>query len=206
MATTDDLIIAIRADMGQLQNQLNSVNAQLLRTQQQGHGASDAIKGMAVQFLSLGAAIEGLKKLVEVNREFGILKAGLETATGSAQGANDAFIALQDFAKTTPYDLAQATSAFTQLVNLGLTPSERALKSYGDTSAALGKDLKQMVEAVSDAATGEFESLKAFGIKSKNQGDTIAFTFKGTTETVKNNAAAIEEYLIKLVRLTSTAQ
>ena len=72
MATTDDLIIAIRADMGQLQNQLNSVNAQLLRTQQQGHGASDAIKGMAVQFLSLGAAIEGLKKLVEVNREFGI--------------------------------------------------------------------------------------------------------------------------------------
>lgn len=198
MATTDDLIIAIRADMGQLQNQLNSVNAQLLRTQQQGHGASDAIKGMAVQFLSLGAAIEGLKKLVEVNREFGILKAGLETATGSAQGANDAFIALQDFAKTTPYDLAQATSAFTQLVNLGLTPSERALKSYGDTSAALGKDLKQMVEAVADAATGEFERLKEFGIKSKNQGDTIAFTFKGTTETVKNNAAAIEEYLIKL--------
>lgn len=198
MATTDDLIIAIRADMGQLQNQLNAVNAQLLRTQQQGHGASDAIKGMAVQFLSLGAAIEGLKKLVEVNREFGILKAGLETATGSAQGANDAFIALQDFAKTTPYDLAQATSAFTQLVNLGLTPSERALKSYGDTSAALGKDLSQMVEAVADAATGEFERLKEFGIKSKNQGDTIAFTFKGTTETVKNNAAAIEEYLIKL--------
>jgi len=198
MATTDDLIIAIRADMGQLQNQLNSVNAQLLRTQQQGNGASSAIKNMAVQFLSLGAAIEGLKKLVDVNREFGILKAGLETATGSAQGANDAFIALQDFAKTTPYDLAQATSAFTQLVNLGLTPSERALKSYGDTSAALGKDLKQMVEAVADAATGEFERLKEFGIKSKNQGDTIAFTFKGTTETVKNNAAAIEEYLIKL--------
>ena len=198
MATTDDLIIAIRADMGQLQNQLNAVNAQLLRTQQQGNSAGNAIKGMAVQFLSLGAAIEGLKKLVEVNREFGILKAGLETATGSAQGANDAFIALQDFAKTTPYDLAQATSAFTQLVNLGLTPSERALKSYGDTSAALGKDLKQMVEAVADAATGEFERLKEFGIKSKNQGDTIAFTFKGTTETVKNNAAAIEEYLIKL--------
>jgi len=205
MATTDDLIIAIRADMGQLQNQLNAVNAQLLRTQQQGNSAGDAIKGMGIQFLGVGAAIEGLKKLIEglkklvdVNREFGILKAGLETATGSAQGANDAFIALQDFAKTTPYDLAQATSAFTQLVNLGLTPSERALKSYGDTSAALGKDLSQMVEAVADAATGEFERLKEFGIKSKNQGDTIAFTFKGTTETVKNNAAAIEEYLIKL--------
>jgi hypothetical protein len=198
MATTDDLIISIRADMGRLESQLRDVNSQLRGTERQGNETANAIKGMAVQFLSLGAAIEGLKKLVDVNREFGILKAGLETATGSAQGANDAFIALQDFAKTTPYDLAQATSAFTQLVNLGLTPSERALKSYGDTSAALGKDLKQMVEAVADAATGEFERLKEFGIKSKNQGDTIAFTFKGTTETVKNNAAAIEEYLIKL--------
>jgi len=50
MATTDDLIIAIRADVSQLQSQLNNVNAQLLRTQQQGNGASDAIKGMALQF------------------------------------------------------------------------------------------------------------------------------------------------------------
>jgi len=198
MATTDDLIIAIRADVTQLNSQLNTINNQLRDTQRNGKNAGDALKDMAKGLFALFGALAGLEKLIEVNRQFGILKAGLETATGSAQGANDAFIALQDFAKTTPYDLAQATSAFTQLVNLGLTPSERALKSYGDTSAALGKDLKQMVEAVADAATGEFERLKEFGIKSKNQGDTIAFTFKGTTETVKNNAAAIEEYLIKL--------
>jgi hypothetical protein len=198
MATTDDLIIAIRADVTQLNSQLNTINNQLRDTQRNGNNASNALKDMAKGLFALFGALAGLEKLIEVNREFGILKAGLETATGSAQGANDAFIALQDFAKTTPYDLAQATSAFTQLVNLGLTPSERALKSYGDTSAALGKDLSQMVEAVADAATGEFERLKEFGIKSKNQGDTIAFTFKGTTETVKNNAAAIEEYLIKL--------
>ena len=198
MATTDDLIIAIRADVTQLNSQLNTINNQLRDTQRNGNNASNALKDMAKGLFALFGALAGLEKLIEVNRQFGILKAGLETATGSAQGANDAFIALQDFAKTTPYDLAQATSAFTQLVNLGLTPSERALKSYGDTSAALGKDLSQMVEAVADAATGEFERLKEFGIKSKNQGDTIAFTFKGTTETVKNNAAAIEEYLIKL--------
>ena len=88
--------------------------------------------------------------------------------------------------------------AFTKLVNLGLTPSETALQSYGDTSAALGKDLSQMIEAVADAATGEFERLKEFGIKAKNQGDTISFTFRGVTENVKNNATEIENYLIKL--------
>ncbi len=198
MATTDDLIISLRADVGQLRTQLNNVNQQLQQTQNAGDGAARAVKNMAVGLLSMFGAMEGLQKLIEVNRQFGILKAGLETATGSLEGANEAFGTLQQFAQQTPYDLAQAVDGFTKLVNLGLTPSERALKSYGDTSAALGKDLSQMIEAVADAATGEFERLKEFGIKSKNQGDTIAFTFKGTTQVVANNAAAIEEYLIKL--------
>lgn len=198
MATTDDLIISLRADVGQLRTQLNNVNQQLQQTQNAGDGAARAVKNMAVGLLSMFGAMEGLQKLIEVNRQFGILKAGLETATGSLEGANEAFGALQQFAQQTPYDLAQAVDGFTKLVNLGLTPSERALKSYGDTSAALGKDLSQMIEAVADAATGEFERLKEFGIKSKNQGDTIAFTFKGTTQVIANNAAAIEEYLIKL--------
>ena len=198
MATTDDLIISLRADVGQLRTQLNNVNQQLQQTQNAGDGAARAVKNMAVGLLSMFGAMEGLQKLIEVNRQFGILKAGLETATGSLEGANEAFGTLQQFAQQTPYDLAQAVDGFTKLVNLGLTPSERALKSYGDTSAALGKDLSQMIEAVADAATGEFERLKEFGIKSKNQGDTIAFTFKGTTEVIANNSAAIEEYLIKL--------
>jgi len=198
MATTDDLIISLRADVGQLRTQLNNVNQQLQQTQNAGDGAARAVKNMAVGLVSMFGAMEGLQKLVEVNRQFGILKAGLETATGSLEGANEAFGTLQQFAQQTPYDLAQAVDGFTKLVNLGLTPSERALKSYGDTSAALGKDLSQMIEAVADAATGEFERLKEFGIKSKNQGDTIAFTFKGTTEVIANNSAAIEEYLIKL--------
>lgn len=198
MATTDDLIISLRADVGQLRTQLNNVNQQLQQTQNAGDGAARAVKNMAVGLLSMSGAMEGLQKLIEVNRQFGILKAGLETATGSLEGANEAFGTLQQFAQQTPYDLAQAVDGFTKLVNLGLTPSERALKSYGDTSAALGKDLSQMIEAVADAATGEFERLKEFGIKSKNQGNTIAFTFKGTTEVIANNSAAIEEYLIKL--------
>lgn len=198
MATTDDLIISLRADVDLLRTQLNNVNQQLQQTQNAGDGAARAVKNMAVGLLSMFGAMEGLQKLIEVNRQFGILKSGLETATGSLEGANEAFGTLQQFAQQTPYDLAQAVDGFTKLVNLGLTPSERALKSYGDTSAALGKDLSQMIEAVADAATGEFERLKEFGIKSKNQGDTIAFTFKGTTQVIANNAAAIEEYLIKL--------
>lgn len=137
-------------------------------------------------------------KLVTVTRDFQLLEAQLVTATGSAEGASIAFGALQDFAATTPYALEQSIEAFTKLVNLGLTPSERALRSYGDTASAMGKDLMQLVEAVADASTGEFERLKEFGIKSKVEGDKVVFAFRGAKTEVANNAAAIEEFLIGL--------
>lgn len=161
-------------------------------------GLTGAFSKMLGPLAGAVSAYASLEKLVGVTRQFDILSAGLQTATGSADNAAIAFEAIQDFATNTPYDLQQVTDSFTKLVNYGLTPSERALTAYGDTSAALGKDLNQLIEAVADAATGEFERLKEFGIKSSKQGDQVAFTFRGTTTTVKNSAKDIEEYLIKL--------
>lgn len=137
-------------------------------------------------------------KLIGVAREFDILNASLVTATKSTENAAIAFGAIEKFAASTPYNLAQSVDGFVKLVNLGLTPSEKALKSYGNTAAALGQDLLQMVEAVADATTGEFERLKAFGIKSKSEGDRVSFTFQGVTTNIGKNAKEIEEYLIAI--------
>jgi hypothetical protein len=142
--------------------------------------------------------LAGLVKTISVAREFDILNAQLITATGSAENAAIAFGAIQDFAKATPFDLAQVTDAFTKLVNLGLNPSESALTSYGNTASAMGKSLNQLIEAVADAATGEFERLKEFGIKTKSQGDQVTFTFRGVATTVGKNAAEIEGFLKSL--------
>jgi hypothetical protein len=161
-------------------------------------GMAKAFTVVAGAVATAATALSSLNKIVAVTREFDVLNAGLITATGSAENATQAFKAIQDFATSTPYSLAQATKAFNQLVNMGLTPSEAALNSYGNTAAAMGKDLSQMVEAVADAATGEFERLKEFGIKSSAQGDRVAFTFRGITTTVGNSAAEIEAYLMAL--------
>jgi len=137
-------------------------------------------------------------KLVKVQRQFDILNAGLITATGSVDNAAVAFETLQKFAATTPYSIDQAVTAFTRLTNLGLDPSIKSLTAYGNTASAMGKDLMQMVEAVADAATGEFERLKEFGIRASKQGDNVSLTFKGVTETVKFSAENIQKYLLKL--------
>ena len=102
---------------------------------------------------------------------------------------------LKDFAKETPFGLAQVTQGFVKMKALGLDPTRAALTSFGNTASAMGKDLNQMIEAVADASTGEFERLKEFGIKAKKEGDNVSLTFQGVTTTIKNSAAEITQYL-----------
>jgi len=123
------------------------------------------------------------------------LAASMKTVTGSSANAAAALKPIKEFAKTTPFDLQQAVQGFVKLKALGLDPSIDSLRSYGNTASAMGKELNQMIEAVADAATGEFERLKEFGIKAKSQGDQVTFTFQGVATTIGKNAAEIEGYL-----------
>lgn len=201
MTITDTASLQIRVTSGGVDTAsrgLLSLTRASAGAEQATESLSDSFRKFLGPLAAVGTAYKTLSKLTSVQREFDVLNAGLVTATGSAENAAIAFEALEEFAARTPYGLKQATEGFTKLVNLGLTPSERALESYGNTAAAMGKDLDQMVEAVADATTGEFERLKEFGIKTKNEGDRISFTFRGVTTTIGNNAAEIERYLMAL--------
>lgn len=134
-------------------------------------------------------------KLVAVQREFDVLNSSLKTVTGSAAAAERDMAWLKQFAKETPFGLAQATQGFVKMQALGLNPTRAALTSFGNTASAMGKDLNQMIEAVADASTGEFERLKEFGIKAKKEGDNVSLTFQGVTTNIGNNAAEITAYL-----------
>ena len=127
-----------------------------------------------------------------------IWKANLLTMTKSSEGADSAYRALVDFAAKTPFSLKQSVEGFTKLSSLGLSTSTDIMTSYGNTAAAMGKSMSQMIEAVADATTGEFERLKEFGIKAKQQGDKVSFTFQGVTKTVNKNAADIQKYIVDI--------
>lgn len=168
------------------------------KTTSQLNGLTKAAGAAAAAVVSLETAKQVFSALVDSQRNFDKLNSGLITMTGSAENAAKAFGVLQQFAKDTPYGLNQAVEGFTKLVALGLNPSKEALISYGNTAAAMGKDLNQMIEAVADASTFEFERLKEFGIKSSQQADTVSFTFRGVTTTVKKNSEEIQKYLLNI--------
>jgi len=151
--------------------------------------------GIISSALAIVASAGIIKNLFDENKEFEKLDASLKTVTGSAAGAKTAFAVIDKFSANTPFQLNEVVASFIKLKSLGLDPSEAALLSYGNTASAMGKSLNQVIEAVADAATGEFERLKEFGIRAKQEGDQVTFTFQGVETTVRKDAASIEGYL-----------
>ena len=157
-----------------------------------GNLAANAVSSLAGRLADVG--IHALSTAANFER----MKTALATTLGGTQEAAAAFEQLQGFAAATPYSLEEVTNGFLKLKARGLDGSERALRAWGDTASAMGKTLDDMVEAVADATTGEFERLKEFGIRASSQGDKVALTFRGVTTTVAKEARAIEAELMRL--------
>ena len=189
------LIVSLEAESSKLTSQLDKSNKRLRKWENKASKSVDKVKTAFIGLASL-AAIKSIGDAVySTIASFEKMEASLKTVTGSAKNATDAMNKIKDFASETPFQVSEVTNAFIKLKALGLKPSEDALKSYGNTASALGKSLDQMIEAVADAATGEFERLKEFGIKAKQQGDFVTFTFQGVATKIKKSAANIEDYL-----------
>jgi len=155
-----------------------------------------AAKGMGLVATGIGlAGGSAIKSAADLET----LKVALKTAMGGSESAaGEAYKTIENFATKTPYQMGEVMDSFIKLKNMGLNPGTEALTAYGDTASSMGKSLNQMIEAVADAATGEFERLKEFGIRSSSEGDRVKFTFKGVTTEVGKNSKEIEDYLIKL--------
>lgn len=190
--------IGFRAETSGLvraRNDLDKLADQGERTEKRVSGAMGGI-GKAFAAIASAAGVGSLaSKLIETERQTGILSSSLKVATGSAQNATEAFGAIQRLATQLPESVDTVTQAFLTLRNRGIDPSEAAIKSYSNTAGAMGKDLQQMVEAVADAATMQFTRLEEFGIDAKQSADSVAFTFQGVTTKVEKNAEAVTNYL-----------
>ncbi|MDO9417038.1 tape measure protein [Pararhizobium sp.] len=154
---------------------------------------------IAAGTIAAGAMAALGKSVIETSAQFEGYQATLETIEGSADKARKSLDWVAKFGKTTPYEVGEVTEAFVRLKAYGLDPMDGTLSAVGDAASAMGKGLMQGVEAVADAATGEFERLKEFGIKSKQAGDNVVFTWskngKELTKTVKKNSTEIVQFL-----------
>lgn len=147
-----------------------------------------------------GGAAFGIGKLLEVGSQFEKFQNILEVVEGSSEKARASMGWVREFAKTTPYQLAEVTDAFVRLKAYGLDPTNGLMKAAGDAASAMGKPLEQAVEAAADAVRGQNERLLEMGIVGEKVGDTMVYRWdkngKAMVTHAQNNSAAIQKAII----------
>lgn len=197
MASLASINIRFKAELTDFEKQMKQVQKSM---KSMGDDLKRTGQSMTTYFTAPLAALG--YGAIKASADLETLKTSLLTAFQGNQAAADAaYKTIEEFSSKTPFQLGEVLDAFIKLKNMGLNPSLSALEAYGNTASAMGKSLNQMIEAVADAATGEFERLKEFGIKAKSEGDNVSFTFRGVTTTIGKNAAEIEEYLQNIGRV-----
>lgn len=174
---------------------LGELNGTLGRIQKTVFNLKTAFTGLVV---AVGGTAT-LSSFVKTAAGFEQIKVSLETVLGSAAKAQKAFAWITDFTAKTPYQLEDVADAFRKLSAYGFDATQ-SLQTLGDAASAMGKSLDQAVEAFADAATGEFERLKEFGIKTQTVGDEVTFSWvqngKTMTKTVQKNSVEITDALL----------
>ncbi len=203
MTDTANLRIKVdSSDVKQADKDLDRLEKQGAKTERATDKFGKAFARLAAPIALVAGAVGTLSRGLEATSRLQDLEDQLVTATGSASLATVELERLDQISREISPTFDEVTQSFVKLKNLGLDPSREAIISYGNVAAAMGKQLDQLIEAVADAATGEFERLKEFGIKSKSEGENVTFTFQGVETTVRKSSTAIQGYLLDLGNTT----
>lgn len=183
---------------------LKDIDTQVGKT---GKGMGDLLKfaggNLLANVFSFAAAKAGdlLGRIIDVTGQFQKYMAVLGNTLGSKSAAQRDLGMLQDLAAQTNYSMMELTDGYVKLVNRGMKPTRDELMQLADLANSTGKSYDQLVEAILDAQTGQFERLKEFGITASKSGDKVKFSFKGVTKEVQFTSNAIGDYIKGLGKL-----
>ena len=149
-------------------------------------------------YFSVQAITDFGRKVIDVTAEFEKFQAVLTNTLGSDALASSIMSQIEQFAAQTPFSVRELTDSFVKLANQGFVPTGREMRQLGDIAASTGKTFNQLAEAILDAQTGEYERLKEFGIRAKDAGDSVIFTFKGVSTEVEKTSSSIRNYITAL--------
>ena len=197
--TVDQLIVEIRAETAGLRKGLNDVNKKLGTANKTARSSIMNFSNLGKVFAAVGVAKLG-SQVISTTRTFEDLNATLRAITGSAEKADASFALIRKFTSTTTFQLENVTEGFITLFNAGIMPTAERLTNFGNVAAAFNKDITQITRAIFNATTGEMEMLKQFGIKAKQNTDSIDVTFAGATTNIEKTSGAIVEFVENIGR------
>ena len=192
------LSVELRAEIQRYVSGLREASNETRRTESNVSKSSNAISGAIAGAFSIGAVISFGKEVLNATAEYQKFQAVLSNTLGSRALADLKLKEIQDFAAKTPFGVNELTGAFVKLANAGFKPTGNEMTKLGDLASSTGKSFDQLAEAILDAQSGEFERLKEFGVRAKDAGDKVVFTYKGVQTQVDKTAGSIRNYITSL--------
>lgn len=178
------LIQAVDRATGPIRRIARSLRIDLPSAARVGGLALTKLTGLAVRAAAALGAMTGVgfgaitAGAIKTGAKFEQFAAVLETLEGSSEKAQASMRWVENFAKTTPYELDQVMEAFVALRAYGIDPTDGSLRTLGDAASAMNKPLMSAIEMLADAQTGEFERLKEFGVRGSAAGKQVALTYQ----------------------------
>lgn len=117
--------------VGKLDKQFGKVDKSIKKTS----GSFGKLKGLLGGALVVGGLGAFGKSVFNASSKAEDLKIALETVTGSASKADDAFKFIRKFTEKTPFEVDQVAEAFMKLKSAGLNPSTEMMTMLGDVAA-----------------------------------------------------------------------
>ncbi len=189
----------VAQELGVADNKSKQFTNDLKKNEAASKSLGSALGGLKGKLIGLFAGVSLMaftSQVVTARAEYEKFDAVLSNTFQSKDVGQGALAMLTDFAAKTPYQLNELTGGFIKLVNRGILPTVEEMTKMGDLASSQGKSFDQLVEAIMDGQTGEFERLKEFGIKASKNGDLVKLSFKGVTKEVANNENAIKDAII----------
>ena len=138
----DELVVEIRADMKQLQGQLNQIDKNLTASGKNGQKAFvpllGTFKGMLKPLAGIGVGLAAFKAtsfVFQTGMAFEDLKSSLDAVFGSTQKAQKAFDDILVFSETTPFQVETVTKAFIALKSAGIEPNIKQLQTFANVAS-----------------------------------------------------------------------
>ena len=171
-------------DLGKLRKNLGGVLSMATRA------------GVALGGTGLIAGGVFAKGVIDATAKMEMLEAALVTMEGSTKAARAAMAKISEFSDKTPFELETVAEAYTRLRVLGMEPTEKLMRTMGDTAAAMGKPMLQPIEAIADAMTGSNERLKELGITAAVAGEKVTFAWVESGKTVTKTVDRTNKLLV----------
>lgn len=176
-------------------------------TQKMG-GLSKVVAGVGVA-VGVGSALYAgwtmfKNKIADVTKEAEALEATLGNILGSKGAAKNVLNELANSDLSKVFNIKEIDEGYMTLANHGLKATMGQMKAIGDLSAGTGQSFGSVINAIVNGGNGRTEAIKNLGIdvvKNKNKKlgiDDLTLSFRGQTQTIKNNSSAIQEYLLNL--------